>query len=46
MNDASQKSSSGDGQLVMVIIAWTLVGIPLGWGVYNTLLTAAKLFGG
>lgn len=46
MNDASNKSADGDSQLVMLIVAWTLVGIPLGWGVYNTLLTAAKLFGG
>jgi hypothetical protein len=34
-----------DGQRPMVIVAWTLVGIPLAWGVYNTLATAAKLFG-
>lgn len=33
-----------DGQLVILVIAWVLVGIPLAWGVYNTLLTAAKLF--
>jgi hypothetical protein len=32
------------GSWVMVLIAWALVGIPLAWGVYRTLLTAVKLF--
>jgi hypothetical protein len=27
-----------------VVIAWTLVGIPLAWGIYQTLQTAVKLF--
>ena len=29
---------------VRVAIAWLLVGIPLGWGVYRTLLVAVVLF--
>jgi hypothetical protein len=29
---------------VQVILAWLLVGIPLVWGVWNTLLSAMKLF--
>jgi hypothetical protein len=29
---------------VMIALAWLLVGLPLGWGVYNTLLGAMKLF--
>jgi len=33
-----------DGQLVKVIVAWTLVGIPLAWGVYKTLQGAMTLF--
>jgi hypothetical protein len=28
----------------MVLFAWLLVGLPLGWGVYNTLLSSQKLF--
>lgn len=28
----------------MILLAWLLVGIPLGWGVYNTLLSSMKLF--
>ncbi len=27
-----------------LILAWALVGIPLLWGVLNTLLNAMKLF--
>lgn len=29
---------------VLVVIAWTLVGIPLAWGIYRTLQTAVKIF--
>jgi hypothetical protein len=28
----------------LILFAWLLVGIPLGWGVYNTLLNSMKLF--
>jgi hypothetical protein len=34
------KKSSG----LLILFAWLIVGIPLGWGVYNTLLGAMKLF--
>ena len=26
------------------VVLWTLVGAPLAWGVYRTLLNALKLF--
>ena len=29
---------------VVVAIAWTLVGIPLAWGIYRTLRSALTLF--
>lgn len=29
---------------VLVAVAWTLVGIPLLWGVYNTVKKALALF--
>ena len=29
---------------IAVVLAWTVVGIPLAWGVYRTLLSAAKFF--
>jgi hypothetical protein len=39
MAENIKKSSSGT-----IILAWLIVGIPLGWGVYNTLLNSLKLF--
>jgi hypothetical protein len=27
-----------------ILLAWLIVGIPLGWGVYNTILSSLKLF--
>jgi hypothetical protein len=27
-----------------LVLAWGFVGIPLAWGVYNTLVSAMKLF--
>lgn len=27
-----------------LVLAWGFVGIPLAWGIYNTLLSALKLF--
>ena len=27
-----------------ILLAWLVVGVPLGWGVYNTLLSSLKLF--
>lgn len=32
--------------VIAIVAAWLLVGIPLGWGVYNTLLSSMKLFQG
>jgi hypothetical protein len=29
---------------VAILFAWLLVAVPLGWGVYNTLLSSMKLF--
>lgn len=29
---------------VTILLAWLLVCVPLGWGVYNTLLSSMKLF--
>lgn len=28
----------------VILLAWSIVSIPLGWGVYNTLLSSMKLF--
>jgi hypothetical protein len=39
MSERSSKSSPA-----LILFAWLLVGLPLGWGVYNTLLSSMKLF--
>jgi hypothetical protein len=39
MPDSTKKSSPA-----MILFAWLLVGVPLGWGVYNTVLNSQKLF--
>ena len=39
MAENTKQSSKG-----MILLAWLLVGIPLAWGVYNTLLSSMKLF--
>lgn len=39
MTENVKKSSAA-----AILLAWLLVGIPLGWGVYNTVLNSLKLF--
>ena len=39
MKENTKKSSPA-----AVLLAWVLVGVPLAWGVYNTLLNSMKLF--
>jgi hypothetical protein len=39
MPETAKKSSAA-----LILFAWLLVGIPLGWGVYNTAVNAMKLF--
>jgi hypothetical protein len=39
MIEDMKKSPAG-----LILVAWLVVGIPLGWGVYNTLLSSMKLF--
>lgn len=35
-----EKKTSG----ALIALAWILVGVPLGWGVYKSSLNAVKLF--
>jgi hypothetical protein len=37
---SEQKKTSA----LAIAVAWLIVGIPAGWGVYNTVLNARKLF--
>jgi len=39
MTDSAKKSSGA-----MILLAWLIVGVPLTWGVYNTVLSSQKLF--
>jgi hypothetical protein len=39
--DSTQQDTS---MPVKLALAWAFVGIPLAWGVYQTLLNAMKLF--
>jgi hypothetical protein len=39
-----QPPGERSGQWGLVVLAWVLVGVPLLWGVWNTLLKAAALF--
>jgi MFS family permease len=40
----SGPGAGGTTPTVLVALAWAAVGIPLAWGVYKTLLSAAKFF--
>ena len=39
MSEETKKPSAA-----AILLAWVLVGVPLTWGVYNTLLNSMKLF--
>ena len=39
-----EANETGRNYTVQLVLAWLLVGIPLVWGVWNTLLNALKLF--
>jgi hypothetical protein len=41
---AAVPASTGRSSPVTVFLAWAAVGIPLAWGVYVTLVNAAKFF--
>jgi hypothetical protein len=30
----------------LIVVAWTLVGVPLAYGLFNTVKAASALFGG
>ena len=39
-----QKSPNYKGYAVQLILYWTVVGVPLVWGIYRTLLKLPALF--
>lgn len=44
MSEKHPSDGGGTGHWGLVALAWALVGVPLLWGVWDTLLKAAKLF--
>ena len=44
MNDAANSERPSAASWVMVAIAWTLVGVPLLWGIFQTIEKARPLF--
>ncbi len=44
MAERDARSGGQAGQWGLVALAWALVGIPLLWGVWNTLMKASALF--
>jgi hypothetical protein len=44
MSQSGPSPAVASGQWAVVALAWILVGVPLLWGVWNTLLKAAALF--
>ena len=37
-------TETGSGNAIKLVLAWGFVGIPLAWGVIETLTNALKLF--
>ena len=44
MASASRTRHAPYGQAIKLVLAWALVGLPLMWGVLQTLNNAIKLF--
>jgi hypothetical protein len=42
MGDTRQSAGPGNG--IKLVLAWSFVGIPLAWGVVQTLVNAVKAF--
>ncbi len=38
------KATQSSSNLVPLVLSWTLVGVPLVWGISLTLINATKLF--
>jgi hypothetical protein len=44
VNQVGPDAPSGDSSWVQIAIAWILVGLPLLWGIFNTIKKALALF--
>jgi hypothetical protein len=43
---ASNQQSAHSTPMGFIVFAWALVGVPLVYGLYNTVKAASSLFGG
>ncbi len=44
MNEATTHSNAAGGSGARLMFYWTVVGVPLAWGIYNTVLKLKALF--
>lgn len=45
MTDADEREAGAEHEnWILVAVAWTLVGVPLAWGIFKTLEKALVLF--
>lgn len=44
MSDKDSENALAQGNALKLVLAWSLVGIPLVWGILQTLKNALKLF--
>jgi hypothetical protein len=44
MRDATTAASGRAGAIVKLVLFWTFVGVPLLWGVSQTIANATKMF--
>lgn len=44
VNGEQPDRNGGRDSRLMLVVAWTLVGVPLAWGIYQTLVKALVLF--
>jgi hypothetical protein len=45
-NSANAPQDSTHTPVALIAFAWTLVGVPLAYGLFQTIKTASSLFGG
>ena len=44
MSDDARPDEPRKSPVILLVIAWTFVGIPLAWGVYQTFIKSLALF--
>lgn len=44
MTEPAHHEDVSDANKIKLVLAWSFVGIPLAWGVFNTLTKASLLF--